>query len=169
MNAMHFLTADSTWNHTRALSLCLLWKKGLSLLGGGVSHTSPKLSLEHTTEIPRLRWFWLLWSCQQVTQSFPSHGFDSTVKSLQVRRLMAAGYNELGVHVLPYQTRWTEVGKAIYPLHYMLIQVCYITISYQKDVYSESMCALRNRVLSAVLLLLFKDKLTTMLLWQPGM
>lgn len=158
MNAMHFLTADSTWNHTRALSLGLLWKKGLSLLWVGL----------HILR-PRLRRFRLLWSCQQVTQSFPSHGFDSTVKSLQVRGLRAAGYIELGVHVLPYQTQWTEVGKAIYPLHYTLIQVCYITSSYQKDVYSESMCALRNRVLSVVLLLLFKDKLTTKLLWQPGM
>lgn len=63
---------------------------------------------------------------------------------------MAAGYIELGVHVLPYQTRWTEVGKVIYPLHYTLIQVCYITSSYQKDVYSESMCALRSFVGCAV-------------------
>lgn len=142
-------------------------KEGLSLLWGlGVPHTSPKLLfLEHTTEIPRLQWFGLLWSCQQVTRSFPSQGLEITLKSLQVRGPMAAGYVDLGVRVLPYQTRWTKVEKTIHPRYYTLIQICYITSSYQKDIYSESMSALRNRVLLAVLLLLFKDKLTTKLLW----
>lgn len=134
---------------------------------GGVPFTSPKLFLEHTTVIPILRWFRLLWSCQQVTRSVPSHEFEITVKSLRVMGPMAAGYAEVGVHI-PYQTWWTEVEKTIHPLHYTLIQVCYITNSYRKHIYSESLCALRNRVLSVVQLQLFKDKLTTKLLWQPS-
>lgn len=96
-------------------------------------------------------------------RSFPSHGFGITVKSFQVRGPKAAGYIDPSVHVLPHQTRWTEVEKTIHPLHCTLIQVCYITSSYQKDVYSESMCALGN-ILSTVLLLLIKDKVAAKLL-----